>query len=149
MPASHQMPPFTADELELFLSKPLIAKISTLNRDGSIHMAPLLFKYTDGFILLGTQEISRKAHNVKRNPNATVLIDESGPPAKAVIIYGEATLDYNDVIEKRAAIFEKYGRSHEQALEVAEALAKKWAPVIIRIKPRQIISFDYGKGSLI
>ena len=149
MPASHQMPPLTADELELFLSKPLIAKISTLNNDGSIHLVPLLFKYADGDILLGTQEISRKAHNVKRNPNATVLIDESGPPAKAVIIYGEATLDYNDVIEKRAAIFEKYGRSHEQALEVAETLAKKWTPVIIRIKPRQIISFDYGKGSLI
>src|ERR1700687_6197828 len=114
MPDYPQMPSLTQDEISLFLGKPLIAKIGTLNKDGSIHIAPLVFLYADGDILLGTQEISRKVNNVKRNPNATVLIDDGGPPAKAVIIYGDATLDYQDVIEKRAAIFEKYGRSHEQ-----------------------------------
>ncbi len=149
MPDYPQMPPLTPEEIRTFLSKPLLAKISTLNKDGSIHIAPLLFGYDDGDILLGTQDITRKVYNIKRNPNVTVLVDEPGPPPKAVIIYGKATLDYDNVIEKRVAIFEKYGRSHEQALTFTQALANKWEPVIIRIKPDRIVSFDYAKGSLV
>ena len=79
----------------------------------------------------------------------TVLVDDPAPPFKAVIIYGTAALDYDNVIEKRAAIFEKYGRSHEQAVAFAQALANKWEPVIVRIKPDCIVSFDYAKESLV
>jgi hypothetical protein len=143
-----QMPPLTPAEIDTFLSQPLIAKLSTLNKDNTIHIAPLLFGYDNGDILLGTQDISRKVRNVKRNPNVTVLVDEPGPPAKGVIIYGKATLDYDNVIEQRVLIFEKYMPS-DQALGFAQALAGKWQPVIIRVKPDHTVSFDYAKGSLI
>ena len=143
------MPPLTTDELEDFLRKPLLAKISSLNDDGTIHIAPLLFGYEDGDILLGTQNMTRKVYNCRRNRNVTVLVDELGPPPKGVIIYGKASLDYDNVIEKRVAIFEKYGRSHEQALEFTQALANKWEPVIIRITPDRVVSFDYTKGTLV
>jgi hypothetical protein len=144
-----QMPPLSQDELDSFLALPLLARICTLNKDGSIHIAPLLFKQVDGYILLGTQDISRKARNVSRNPNVTVMIDDPIPPAKGVLIYGEAVLDYEDVSEKRVAIFEKYGRSREQAAATTQALAGKWKAVIIRVRPRRFVSFDYSKGSLI
>ena len=149
MPDYPQMPPLTPEEIRRFLNQPLLAKISTLNKDGTIHSVPLVFSYDNGDILLGTQDITRKVHNIKRNPNVTVLVDDPGPPPKAVIIYGKASLDYENVIEKRAAIFEKYGRSHDQAVAFAQGLANKWEPVIIRIKSDRIVSFDYAKGSLV
>jgi hypothetical protein len=149
MPDYPQMPPLSPDEIETFLNRPLLAKISSVNKDGTIHSAPLLFGYENGDVLLGTQTITRKVANVRRNPMVTVLVDDPGPPPKGLIIYGQASLDYDHVIEKRVAVFEKYGRSPEQALAFTQALANKWEPVIIRVRPDRIVSFDYSKGSLV
>ena len=137
--------PMTFDEIEEFLELPLIAKLSTHNKDGTIHTVPIWFKYRDGEILLGTQEISQKAQNLKRDSRVTVLVDTTEPRLKGVIVYGHAELVNEDVIPTRISIFEKY-LGPEDAPGLAEKLANTWTPVAIRIKPDQIISFDYSKG---
>jgi PPOX class probable F420-dependent enzyme len=139
-----QKPPLTADELETFLQEAPIARLGTTNPDGTVHLAALWFAYLDGDIVFGTQEVTNKVRNIKRNPNVTVLIDVAGPPLKGVLIYGRAELDYEDVLAKRIAIFEKY-MPGEDARGLAEALADSWAPVVIRVKPTQVTSYDYGK----
>lgn len=143
-----QLPPLTKEELESFLSQPLVARLGTINEDGTIHLAPIFFRYEDGAIILGTQEVSRRVRNIKKNPNVTLLVDETTPPFKAVLIYGKAELDYDDVVQKRTAIFEKYSPP-EQARKKAEGLCRKWKSAIIRIKPDRVVSFDYAKGSLL
>ena len=50
--------PMTAEEIGNFLDLPLIAKLSSHNKDGTIHTVPIWFKQQEGEILLGTQEIS-------------------------------------------------------------------------------------------
>jgi len=140
-----QAKPFTAEEAETFLAQPLIAKLATHNEDGSIHVAPLWFNYEGGDILFGTQEITQKVQNIKRDPGVTVLVDGVDPVLQAVMIYGTAELDYEDVIPKRIALFEKYMPA-EDAAGFAESMASTWQPVIIRVKPEQMISFDYSKG---
>jgi nitroimidazol reductase NimA-like FMN-containing flavoprotein (pyridoxamine 5'-phosphate oxidase superfamily) len=50
-----QMPPFTQDEIEAFLNEAPIARLSSHNSDGTIHIAPVYFKYENGNILIGTQ----------------------------------------------------------------------------------------------
>ena len=137
--------PMTFEEVEHFLDQPLIAKFSSHNKDGTIHTVPIWFKYHEGEVLLGTQEISQKVQNIKRDSRVTVLVDTTEPELKGVIIYGNATLDYQDVITKRISIFKRY-LDPEDAPGLAANLAKKWTPVLIRIKPTQIISFDYSKG---
>ncbi len=59
-----------------------------------------------------------------------------------MLIYGTAELDYDNVVEKRTAIFERT-RSHEEALAYAEQLSAQWNCVIIRVTPTRIVSFDY------
>jgi len=140
-----QAKPFTDEEAEAFLARPLIAKLATHNADGAIHLAPAWFDYAEGDILFGTQDITQKIQNIKRNPNVTVLVDGTDPVLQAVIIYGTAELDYEDVIPKRIALFEKYMPT-EDAVGFAESLAASWEPVIIRVKPQQRITFDYSKG---
>jgi general stress protein 26 len=102
-----QLPAMSDEELASFLKQAQFARLATLNEDGSIHIAPIFFKHVDGQILMATQEPSRKVRNIKRNNNVSVLIDTTDVPFKGALIYGTAELDYDDVIPKRIAIFEK------------------------------------------
>ena len=77
-----QMPPLTKAEIEAFLSQPYIAKISTINEDGTIQTVPIWFLYQDNEIVMGTQDVTLKIQNLKRNPNVTVLVDDPTPPSK-------------------------------------------------------------------
>ena len=138
-----QAHPFAEGDLEEFLAQPLVAKLCTHNEDGSIHVAPIWFNNEDGEILLGTQEVTQKVHNIMRDSNVTVLVDKSDPPVKAVIVVGIAELDYEDAVAKRTAIFGKY---IDNPAELAQNLASSWTPVIIRVKPQSVTTFDYSQG---
>jgi PPOX class probable F420-dependent enzyme len=135
----------TDEEVEAYLAQPLIAKLSTHNKDGTIHTVPIWFKYQNREILLGTQEITQKVKNIKRDPRVTVLVDTTEPRLKGVIMYGTAEIDHNGVIPTRISIFEKY-MDPDRAPRLADRLASTWQPVVVRIKPDRIISFDYSKG---
>lgn len=140
-----QLPAMSDEELLSFFDEAKFARLGTINEDGTIHIAPIFFKYDQGQILMATQDPSRKVRNIRRNPNVTVLIDTTDVPFKGVLVYGTAELDYEDVISKRIAIF---GRrlSQDQAETYARRLANKWKCVIIRITPVRIASFDYSKA---
>jgi uncharacterized pyridoxamine 5'-phosphate oxidase family protein len=140
-----QLPSLTTDELHAFLEEAMFARLATTNEDGSIHIAPIFFKFTDGQILMATQDPSRKVRNIKRNKNVSVLIDKTEVPFKGALIYGTAELDYENVIAKRITIFERR-LSRDDAETYAKRLSSKWKCVIIRITPTHIASFDYSKA---
>jgi general stress protein 26 len=148
MTAYPQKPPLTQDEIVAFLNEAPIARLSSMNPDGTIHMAAAYFKYDAGDILIGTQDISHKIRNIKNNPNVTLLIDNQESPFCGVLIYGVAALEYEDVVAKRASIFERYMPA-EDAQEMASDLANRFQSVVIRIKPRRVTSYDYSKPGLI
>ena len=143
-----QKPPLTQDELVAFLNEAPIARLGSMNPDGTIHIASVYFKYDNGEILIGTQDISHKTRNIKNNPNVTVLIDNQEAPFRGVLIYGIAALEYEDVIAKRASIFSRY-MSAEDAQNSASDLASRFQSVVIRIKPQKVTSYDYSKPGLI
>jgi PPOX class probable F420-dependent enzyme len=141
-PQAHAM---SVEEMASFLARPLIAKLCTHNRDGSIHIVPIWYRYENGEILLGTQEITQKVQNIKRDNRVTVLVDTAEPKLGGVIMYGTAELDYDEVIPTRISIFERY-MDAEGAPALAARLASQWKPVIVRIKPERVVTFDYNKG---
>jgi PPOX class probable F420-dependent enzyme len=55
----------------------LIAKLATFNPDGSIHLVAMWFLWDGEAILIPTNSGTRKAKNVRRDPRATVMIDDS------------------------------------------------------------------------
>jgi hypothetical protein len=140
-----QLPALTEEELVSFFEQAQFARLGTINEDGTIHMAPIFFKYQDGQFLMATQDPSRKVRNIKRNNHVTILIDKTEVPFKGALIYGTAELDYEDVIQKRMAIFERR-LSYEDAETYARRLSSKWQCVIVRITPVHIASFDYSKA---
>lgn len=142
-----QVPGLSEEELATFLAQPLLARLSTLNADGTIHTVPIWYEYRDGRLLLSTQTVTQKVKNILRNPQVTVLVDSNTMPYAGVMVYGTAVLDHEDAASKRVSIFERYIGTHGDAY--AQMLAAKWEPVIIEVTPTRIISFDYTKGSLV
>jgi hypothetical protein len=138
----------TDDELKVYLHEAPVARLGSLNPDGTVHLSALWFKYENDEILFGTQEMTNKVRNIKGNPNVTVLVDIEGPPPKGVLVYGCAELDYEDVTDKRIDIFEKY-MPREHAQHLTTELAYHFVPVIIRVKPTRISSYDYAKDGMI
>jgi hypothetical protein len=142
------MPPLTDEEVVSLLQAVPIARLATHNPDGSIHLVPMLFKYVDGVIVLGTQAITRKIKNIERDPNVTVLVDIEEMPAKGAMIYGTATLDTDDLVAERVEIFDRT-MPHEAAQGFANSLAAQFEPAVIRVVPKKIVSWDYSKGSIV
>lgn len=139
-----QAPTMTSEEVLSLLDEALFARLGTLNEDGTVHIAPVFFRYKAGEILIATQDPSKKIRNIKRSKNVSVLVDITDVPFRAALIYGTAALDYEDVIEKRIAIFERT-RSRQEAEAYARKLSSKWQCVIVRVTPTRIASYDYSK----
>jgi len=138
------MPPLTDNELDNFLQKSPVAIFCTHNSDGTIHAMPLWFKYDKGEMLFATQVDTRRIKNLKKNPDVTVLVESEQFPLRGVAIYGKARMDYENVIPTRVTMFEKY-MPRANAEKLADGLAAMRKPVLIRVKPSKIVSFDYGK----
>ena len=141
-----QSPALTKEEIDKFLQKGNIARICSINKDGTIHAVPVWFDYDNGKIIIGTPKTSRRVRNIKRNNNVTVLIDEVGPPTRGVIIYGKASMDEKDMDYAAHSIFSRY-MSLEEAKGYWKGLSEltEWVKVIVT--PIHIASFDYSKDT--
>jgi len=64
----------TQKELEEFLASPILARIATVGKDGSQHIAPLWFLYENGTIIISTRKGTTKINNIKNNPAVAISI---------------------------------------------------------------------------
>jgi nitroimidazol reductase NimA-like FMN-containing flavoprotein (pyridoxamine 5'-phosphate oxidase superfamily) len=142
-----QAPSMNQEDYISLFEDAIYARLGTVNEDGTVHIAPVYFKYQDGQILMATQDPSRKVRNIKRNNKVSVLIDITDVPYRGALIYGTAELDYEDIIPKRISIFQRrpWAPSREEGEEYARKLSDKWKCVIVRVTPERIVSFDYSK----
>jgi hypothetical protein len=129
------------EEIESLLQEARIARFCCLNEDGTIHATPVWFKYENGKIIIATPNRSRKARNVKRNKNVTILIDMVKPP-RGVMIYGTAELDYSDVLPTAISINEKY-LPKERAKAYAEESVRSGLDRIMTVKPERMVTFHF------
>ena len=145
-----QPPPLTEEEIESCLKEARTARFCSLNKDGTVHAAPVWFRYENGQIMIITPAVSRKAKNVKRNGKVSVLIDIEQPPQRGVLIYGKAELRYShsrdEYLAEATKLYEKY-MPRERAELTAQGMQKITHGVEIIVKPERIVSFDYGKDT--
>ncbi|MGH3091906.1 MAG: pyridoxamine 5'-phosphate oxidase family protein [Gaiellaceae bacterium] len=74
------------------LAARLIAKLATLDADGSVHLVGMWFVWDGTSVLLPTSGVTRKARNLERDPRATVMIDDSrgGFDLRGITLVGRA-----------------------------------------------------------
>jgi general stress protein 26 len=90
---------------------------------------------------------SRKARNIERNNNVTVLIDTQ-QPIRGILIYGKAELDYDNIYRKAVSVFETWGLPKEKVERFTQAYLDAVKCVIIRVTPERMVTFDYTKDDV-
>jgi len=144
-----QPPPLTEDEIDIFLHEQKVAKICTLNKDGTIHATAVWFLYKNGSMMMCTPAATRKVKNIVRNNSVTVLVDDP-ETARGVVIYGKAKLESEYSFRDATSLYEKYV-SIQQAAKFAREISRmsKGGAVMITVKPDRIVSFDSTKDTVL
>jgi PPOX class probable F420-dependent enzyme len=75
-------------EINAFLSRPLVAVISTVDANGRPRSAPIWFHWEEGAAYMFTSRSTLKWRNLKRDPHASLCIDWREPPYRSVILDG-------------------------------------------------------------
>ena len=132
------------DTPEAMLSARQVCVLATVNPNGSAHAMPMWYLYEDGEILFMVDADSQKAKNVRRNSQATVVVDRREPPYYAVMVYGEAevgpALDHQQKLRTVARYLGEDGaRKYLEKHGTSDGVS-------IRVRPRRMVEFNGRAG---
>jgi general stress protein 26 len=137
----------TREEIASLLTEAKIARFCSLNEDGTIHVAPVWFKYEQEALIIVTPARSRKVRNVRHNTKVSLLVDVSDPQNRGVLIYGTAEIAElrreADIQALALSIGEKYMPAEQIKAQwrVICPPATRWAK--ITVMPERMTSFNY------
>ncbi len=124
---------------DAFLKEARIAKLATLNGDGSPNIVPVWFEWTGEVARIFTSRTSPKVTRIKRDPRVALEVEEGvGIPEAWVSIEGVATIEEEGGIELARVLADRYYTS-EKVAEVWPSWEKNAANwVVLVITPRKI-----------
>jgi len=142
-----QAPHLTDKEIDNFLKEAPTTIICSINEDNSIHGVPVWFKYESGQFIIMTPEKSRKARNIAKNNNVTLIVYVHEPAIRGVIVYGKGEVDLKAWDPEAISMLEKY-MSSEESEKWWQILNEHAKWVKITVKPEKMASFDYTKDKV-
>jgi general stress protein 26 len=145
--------PVTETEVNNFLlQSKLNIQIATIDEEGYPMIQPTWFLYDNesGKLYTGTQKMTRKVQNIRRNPDKIYFsIDDENYPYKGV--KGRATARISEDIQKNLSVVEKINLKYLGTLEhpLAKMLmenTRNASEVVIEITPKFFSAWDFGKA---
>ena len=130
-------------EVRAFLAgtPPHTAKLATVRADGRPHVAPVWYVLDDdGTVVFNTGESTVKGRNLRRDPRASICVDDERPPYSFVLLEGVVDLsdDPDDLREWATRIGGRY---------MGEARAAEYGArngvvgeLVARFRPDRIVS---------
>jgi hypothetical protein len=122
-------------------SPPRTAKLATVRADGRPHVAPVWFAVDDdGTIVFNTGASTVKGRNLRRDPRASICVDDDRPPFSFVLIDGVVELsdDLDDVRRWATRIGGRYmgvGRAEEYGARNGVA-----GELVARLRSERVVS---------
>jgi PPOX class probable F420-dependent enzyme len=133
------MAEMTPDQLDAFLSEPRIAKLATLNSDGSPNIVPVWFEWAGGEARVFTSPSSAKIRRIERDNRVALSVEEPvGVPEAWVTIEGTATIESDGTWELIERLARRYYAPERASAALAQWRGMAW--VTVRIRPRRIRS---------
>lgn len=132
----------TEAELAVFWREPHLAKLATINPDGTPHIMPLWYLHQGQDLLMITRPIARKVRNIRRDPRVTVCIDRPTPPYAGVIVQGIAQLEEVAYQELAVPLAMRY-----LGQDAGAQIGAQYAHVdlmTIRVSIDRLSSWDFG-----
>lgn len=142
----------TEDEVNTFLEAKLNMQLATLDEEGYPLIQPVWFLHDkqSGKLYTGTQKMTKKVHNIRRNPDKIYFsIDDERYPYKGV--KGRAVATVSEDMQKNLPIVEKINMKYLGTLDhpLAKMLmdnTRNGTEVVIEIAPRFLSAWDFGKA---
>ncbi|REK25431.1 MAG: hypothetical protein DWQ40_00685 [Actinobacteria bacterium] len=120
------------------LQRPINAVVGTLNPDGSIHLAFVIFLWHNDRFYFETASMTKKVRNIRNNPTASFAIDPPGFMAMAEgtarIIEGEEAEKINRMVREKnltdeavGTVGEAWGEFDDVAVEITPHKWRSWS----------------------
>lgn len=125
------------DEMRAFLQKPLIARMSTIDRDGWPHTVPVWFILDGDEIAIISVRQTAKIGHIKANPNGAVQVGGDANDGAGYLIKGLFRIeeDPDDVWMKKLTY-------HYESGDKAEKDIADWTPldiIVLRLTPKSVV----------
>lgn len=132
----------TIEEYRTFLTAGTrTGKLATVRADGRPHVAPVWFDLDrDGTIVFMTGRKSVKGRALRRDPRASLCVDDEDPPFSFVLVEGTTAIseDLDEMLAWSTRIARRY-----MGPELAEAYGRRNAvpgELLVRLSPTKVIS---------
>lgn len=139
------MTEMTMAQRDAFLQETRIAKLATLNRDGSPTIVPVWFEWDGTHAALFTHRSSPKVARIRLHPAVALSVEEGvGVPEAWVTIEGVATIESDGGWDLANRLAQRYYtvEKNRTVLPAWKRMADDWA--VVRITPRRIRSSAPG-----
>src|SRR5215470_12048415 len=90
LPETNQ--PMARDEIERFLTQPLVGILSWTTLKGEVASSPVWHEYRDGRIRIATSSAFAKARAIAKNPAVSFCVQDPEPPYRYVAIRATAVV---------------------------------------------------------
>ena len=133
----------TEQELAAFWREAHLAKLATINEDGTPHLVPIWYMHDGRDLLVITRPTSRKVRNLRRDPRVTICIDRPTPPYAGVVAQGIAALEEVAYQELAVPMAVRY-----LGVDAGTLVGAQYAAVdltTIRIRIDRMFSWDYSR----
>jgi PPOX class probable F420-dependent enzyme len=130
-------------EVRAFLAgvPPHTAKLATVRADGRPHVAPVWYDVDDdGTIVFNTGESTVKGRNLRRDPRASLCVDDERPPFSYVLLEGvvELSADLDEVRNWATKIAGRYmGQDRAEEYGARNGVAGE---LVARLRPERVVS---------
>lgn len=137
--------PMTEAEVRDFLasSPPRTGKLATVRADGRPHVAPVWYVMEGDTIVFNTGESTVKGRNLRRDPRASICVDDERPPFSFVV--AEGTVELSDDLDDLRTSAAQIGARYMGAERAEEFGARNGVPgeLVVRLRPERVVSaFD-------
>jgi len=133
------MPSLTKRAMEDFLSKGNIAKIATIDENGSPYINPVWYEWDRKSFYVIARAKSKFLSNVRKNSNIAICIDTPAAPYTRVTVQGKATIlsDFDWIPMGKRMALRYLGENGPKYLD--ETLNRE--RTVIRIDPTSVQSW--------
>lgn len=132
-------------ELAELLGAPEVGVLCTVDAGGAPEGSPIWFEAGNGKIHVHVARNSKKARNVRANPNVSLTVDTRVAPYRGAVLRGTVReLAFDDAIHRRVAIRylgEQGGEAYLAMTAGAEA-----ETVLLEVTVTSRYTWDYAKG---
>lgn len=125
------------DSVREFLKKPLLARISTIDRNGYPHAVPVWFDVDGEDIIFISVRDTAKVGHIQTNPRGAVTIGGDTGDGGGYLVKGTMTVEEDPGLHWMKQVTRRYESGEQAEKDIAE-----WSSldmIIVRLKPTKVL----------